>query len=73
MEAISDSPVPTNNATLRKLLGLVDIFRRSIYKFAEIVSPLYGVLRKGQTFKWTSEEDNAFRTISRLLIKAYSV
>lgn len=50
-------------------MGLVNFFRRYIFKFSEIVSPLYDLLKKNRVFQWTEKEEKGFRKVIELLSK----
>lgn len=69
LRAIIDFPTPTNTTEVRQFLGLVNFFRRFIYKFSEMVTPLYDLLKKDRIFEWTENQENAFRKVIQLLAK----
>lgn len=53
--AIRDSPEPQNVTEVRAFAGLVNYYAKFINGLADIMSPLYSLLRKGAKFEWTEE------------------
>jgi len=45
---------------VQKFLGLANYYRRFIKNFAQIVAPLYVLVRKEQKWKWEKEQEEAF-------------
>ncbi|CAH2084639.1 unnamed protein product [Euphydryas editha] len=66
--AVEKFPIPLNIHEVRQFLGLAGYFRKFIKGFGEIARPLTNLLRKGNTFKWTDNELNAFETLKEKLI-----
>lgn len=59
VDALVNSPKPTNVREVRQLLGLAGYFRRYIAGYASKTAPIAKLLRKGQPFVWGTEQDNA--------------
>ena len=63
-----DWPRPVDVQSLRRFLGLASYYRRYIQQFANIASPLHTLTQKAATFSWTTECENAFRTLKDCLV-----
>jgi len=69
VSAVEHFPIPTNLTILRDFLGLVSYYRRFIKDFAKIATPLHQLMRKDQSFTWTTEHQEAFEELkSRLTL-----
>ena len=53
-QAVLEWPTPTNVKTLRAFLGFANYYRRFVQGFAQRAAPLYDLLRKNVTFKWSA-------------------
>ena len=51
---------PQDVTQLQSFLGSVQFYRQHIFKFAEIAFPLYKLLKKGVTFSWGKDQQDAF-------------
>ena len=60
-EVIVNAPAPRNVTELRSFLGLVNYYGKFLPNLA------YVLLRKQQKWKWTTDQDNAFREVKALL------
>lgn len=67
VEAMGNAPAPKNVNELQSFLGLVNYYRNFVPGASIILSPLYELLRKGIKWHWSSEHENAFNTIKRVL------
>lgn len=56
IKVIPKFPEPTDVHSTRVFLGLVSIFRRCVYKFAEITSSLYDLLNQNSRFSLGKSE-----------------
>ena len=52
VEAIHAAEAPTNINELRSFIGFANYLRNFVPKFAEIVSPLYQLLKKESKWRW---------------------
>ena len=68
VKAIAEYPVPNNIKELRRLTGLFNWFRKYIPHFSTIISPLTKLLKKGQKFIWTKDQDEALNTLKYQLV-----
>ena len=67
VKAITEYPRPKNVKELRRLLGLFNWFRKFIPNYNALVNPLTRLLKKGQLFKWRSEQETAFNDLKQKL------
>ena len=63
VEAIHGAEPPTNVGELRSFIGLANYLRNFVQNFAEIISPLYKLLKKEVIWKWGVIENNAFNRL----------
>ncbi|XP_043287520.1 uncharacterized protein K02A2.6-like [Venturia canescens] len=64
VEAIINAPKPTNIKELQAFIGMVNYYAKFVPKFADIISPLYNIL-KNKEFKWSREGELAFNEIKK--------
>ena len=69
-KAVNNWPVPTNLSELRSFLGLAAYYRRFICGYSIIAAPLYLLMRKGQRFHWTNDQQHAFVELKKRLTSA---
>ena len=55
VHAIKNAPVPKNVVELQAFIGLVTYYSRFIYKFSEIMHPLYELTKKNVKFQWSRQ------------------
>lgn len=60
VEAIQKIKPPTNVSELKTYLGIINYYHKFIPNVATILEPLHILLRNGQEWKWTTEQQNAF-------------
>ena len=61
IKAVKDYPQPTSNKELQRYLGLVNYYHRFIPHYAEILRPLYELLKgRPKEFTWGADQENAF-------------
>ena len=58
--AIEDAPRPQNVGQLRSFVGLLNYYGKFLPNMADILAPLYRLLRKGAAWCWEAEQDAAF-------------
>lgn len=63
VKALVESPVPKNVKQVRQFLGLASYFRRYIAGFASKTAPIAKLTKKGVTFSWGSEQEEARQNI----------
>ena len=70
VRAIMDWPTPDNLREVRSFVGLCSYYRRFVEGFAKISAPLHAMTKKGETFRWTSECQEAFDRLKVVLTSA---
>ncbi|XP_043466332.1 uncharacterized protein K02A2.6-like [Leptopilina heterotoma] len=60
VEAILKIPRPTNKSEVKTWVGTVNYYSKFIPNVAEILLPMYELLRDNTEFKWTEKCENAF-------------
>ena len=70
VKAVKDMPDPTNISELRTFLGMGGYYRSFIPSYAKVAQPLYDLLKKTSTWKWTDTEKQAMSQIKQALISA---
>ncbi|KAI3776205.1 hypothetical protein L1987_45977 [Smallanthus sonchifolius] len=61
--------IPKTPNEFRSFLGLAGYYRRFIQDFSKIASPLTKLTRKEVKYKWGSTQDEAFKELTKKLIK----
>lgn len=70
VSAILAIPAPSNIKEVRRIVGMASWYRRFIPNFSTLVAPIVNLLRKGRTFKWSSECEKAFLDLKHKLVTA---
>ena len=70
LKSVAEFPTPKDMKGVQAFLGLVGYFRIFIKDFAKVARPLYDLLKKSITFKWTKTQENAFQILKNALMKA---
>ena len=66
-DQVKSFPTPRDVTQVRQFLGLASYYRRFVPKFAKIAAPLHALLKKENTFEWTSECTVAFNLLKDAL------
>jgi 3-methyladenine DNA glycosylase AlkC/predicted aspartyl protease len=69
LRALQDLPAPTDVAGVRRVLGAFGYYRKFVYNFAAIASPISKLTRKDVEFSWGPEQQEAFERIKKELMK----
>ncbi|XP_043473695.1 uncharacterized mitochondrial protein AtMg00860-like [Leptopilina heterotoma] len=69
-EPVRNYPEPKNVRQLRRFLGMVGWYSRFILNDSKIKIPLLKVLRKGRTWEWEDEQQEAFEQLKKKLTSA---
>lgn len=67
VEAILNFPTPKDIKGVQSFLGMVNFYRRFIPFAADLTKPLTLLLKKGMTFNWTTETQQAFEQLKQHL------
>lgn len=70
VSAIVTLPVPISVKEVRRVVGMMSWYRKFIPNFSSILSPLTELTKKRKKFVWSSECQNAFKTLKNLLISS---
>jgi len=69
VEAIRDWEAPTKVPELRSFLGLANYYRRFIFGYSAIATPLTDLLKKSREWEWTDSCRDAFRKLKAAIIE----
>ena len=67
VEAIHGAKAPLNVTELRSFIGLANYIRSFVPKFAELVAPLYHLLKKDSKGRWGIKENESFNKIKNAI------
>lgn len=67
VRAVKEAPCPKNVAELRSFLGLVNYYAKFLPDLSTVLSPLYQLLHKDNSWKWQQAQAEAFQQVKRLL------
>ena len=70
LTAILEAPTPKSVGEVQSFLGMVTYYCRFVRNFSSVLAPLYDLLKKGSTFKWSSVEAKAFCNVKEELAKS---
>jgi ribonuclease HI len=70
VEAIKAVPLPHTKKSLQSFLGQTNFVHRFIPNYAEIMKPIYKLLKKDVKFEWKEESKRAFETIKTAICEA---
>lgn len=68
--AVKEIQEPTNVTEVRRFLGMTGFYRKFIMHYSQLAAPLFELTKKNVGFRWTEQEDNAFRTLTEALCTA---
>jgi hypothetical protein len=64
---VLDWKPPTFVTQVRSFLGLASYYQRFILNFSKISKPITELLKKGNKYMWSKDNDEAFNTLKKLL------
>ncbi len=67
IEAVLKAKRPENVSEVRSLVGLIQFYSKFLPKLADVLSPLYQLLRKGVRFCWNSNCEAAFSKVKQMI------
>jgi hypothetical protein len=70
VEAISKVPLPMSKKALQSFLGQTNFVHRFIPNYAEIMKPIYKLLKKDVKFEWNDESKRVFEQIKTAICEA---
>lgn len=60
VESVVGWPTPTTVRQIRGFMGFANFYRRFIFNYAHLASPMYALLKKGANFEWTEDCQKSF-------------
>jgi hypothetical protein len=70
VEAIRKVPLPVSKKALQSFLGQTNFVHRFIPNYAEIMKPIYKLLKKDVKFEWNDESKRDFQSIKTAISEA---
>jgi hypothetical protein len=68
VEAVANWPTPSSVSDIRAFLGLAGYYRKFIYHFSALATPLNGLLKDNAEWKWEpNEEETSFQQLKTAL------
>ena len=67
IHAVVNAPRPENVQQLRSFLGLVNYYHKFLPNLATTLNPLNGLLEQGKRWNWTTECEEAFHSVKKLI------
>ena len=67
VKAVKEAPSPKNVSELKSYLGLLTYYSKFLPNMADVLAPLYKLLRKDVQWHWTDTEEKAFQASKDLL------
>lgn len=67
---VQDWETPQNVKDVQCFLGFASFYRRFIYGYSKVVSPLTALTRKNIKFQWTPSADHAFNKLKEAFVSA---
>lgn len=68
VQGIRDFPPPRDVRGVARFLGMVNFYRKFIPNIAELAAPLNSLRKKGVTFVWGKEQQQAFETLKEAVM-----
>lgn len=67
VKAVKEAPSPKNVSELKSYLGLLTYYSKFLPSMADVLAPLYKLLRKDVQWQWTDAEKKAFQASKDVL------
>ena len=68
--AVVEWPIPENHKHIQQFLGLANYYRRFVFQYSQIATPLTNLLKKEKKWNWGQEEQGAFNKLKQALTSA---
>lgn len=65
VDCVLKTPIPKDVSQLRAFVGMVNYYSKFIPNYANIMAPLYALLKKENQFLWTKTCQNAYEAIKK--------
>ena len=70
VQVIKDLPAPENQRELRRLMGMLNWFRKFIPNFSSVANPLNALLKSGVAFHWGGQQQAALDALKSSLVNS---
>lgn len=67
VEAILNAPKPKDISSIKSFVGLVNFYSRFFPNLAQVLGPIYELLKKDNKFEWTKECDESFELVKSVI------
>ena len=67
VRTIKEAPRPENAQQLKAFLGLINYYGKFVGNISDILSPLYKLIQKNETFHWGNDQEKAFNKAKDIL------
>ena len=67
VRAVMEAPCPSNPKQLKAYLGLITYYAKFLPNLSSLLTPLYKLLQKDNTWKWGEEQQHVFEKSKELL------
>lgn len=67
VEAVIEAPAPTTVTQIKAFVSLVGYYSKFIPNMAQVLAPIYALLRKNSEFVWNEHCENAFRVVKNII------
>jgi transposase InsO family protein len=67
LAAIRNMAAPTDVKAIQRFMGMTGYYRQLIPRYADISAPLITLTKKGEPWRWGTDEDTAFRELRAAL------
>ena len=69
-EAILKMPKPQDVEGIRRFCGFVNYLAKFLPRLSDVLDPIRQLAREGVPWQWTKVQDNAFKTVQKLVTEA---
>ena len=70
MQAVQEAPPPRNMGELKSFIGLLTYKSKFLRNLSTLLAPLYKLLKRHVLWRWTKEQDRAFKKSKELLLSS---
>ena len=70
VRAVEEAPTPRNVGELKSFLDLLSYYSRFLPSMATLLAPLYKLLRQGEKWEWSEEQEAAFQKAKKQLVSS---
>lgn len=65
--AIVDAPTPKTTTQIKSFAGMVNYYSKFVPRLSILMRPMYNLLKKNTRFEWTTECDQVFNEIKKII------